>query len=315
VRPKGKYAIELITAEEKDKLFKENSSRYLYHNKANIYGCCIKLLTEIEEVKDRWQDNFFFMDENVRSHGRLVVLDEKGEPTVKYDPYTNTAFITGMDYYGWIKSIALALAGDILEDEHDIYHVHGAAIDVNGVGVAMIAPPGTGKTTQSWGLLRLKGARLVTDDWFFVRMFEQGPLAFGSEKNCYVEADIGKIWKEYERLVEKAHFDQRGRAIVNVRWIVGGGGVVPMLTLRKVIMLKRDPGDPRVAQRLSPEDGLDYLLENDFCNPHQLVKDERKMKIRKDFFKNLFEVNDVYMVNTTQTPMETHEEILKVIQS
>ena len=50
-------------------------------------------------------------------------------------------------------------------------------------------------------------------------------MAFGSEKNFYIDADIGKIWNTYESLVDKAKLDERGRAVVNVRWIVGGGGV------------------------------------------------------------------------------------------
>ena len=162
-----RYVVQLITPEKKMELYDRYSERYLYQKKANIYGCCIKLLTELEDVKEKWDDNFYTMDENIRSHGRLVVLKEKnGKMDVKYDPYTNTAFLTNIDYYGWIKSIALAVAGDVLEDEHEIYHIHGAAIDVDGVGVSIIAPPGTGKTTHSWGLLRLKGARLVADDWF-----------------------------------------------------------------------------------------------------------------------------------------------------
>ena len=145
-----------------------------------------------------------------------------------------------MDYYGWVKSIALAVAGDVLEDEHRIYSVHGAMIDIDCLGVSIIAPSGTGKTTHSWGLLRNPTARLISDDWYFVRLSSREPLAFGSEKNTYIQADIGKIWNEYERLVDKATFDQRGRAIVNVRWIVGNGGVIPMATLHKIILLKRD---------------------------------------------------------------------------
>ncbi len=311
-----KYEVNIITPEEKQRLFDLNLKRYLYTKKANIYGCCMKLLTELENVKDLWEENFYTADENIRSHGRLIVLKEEGgRLDVKYDPYTNTAFLTNVDYYGWIKSIALAVAGDVLEDEHGIYSVHGAAIDVEGTGVSIIAPSGTGKTTHSWGMLRLKGARLVTDDWYFVRMYEQGPLAFGSEKNCYVEADIGKIWKEYEGLLEKAHFDQRGRAVVNVRWAVGSGGVIPMTTLRKIIMLKRDRDDPTVIRKLSAEEALDYLLTNDFCNPHQLVRDERKLRLRTDFFKRLFEVTDVYLVNTVKPPHETHREILNAIRA
>jgi len=311
-----KYEIKLISPEEKTRLFDLNMSRYLYTKKANIYGCCIKLLTELEYVKDLWEENFYTMDENLRSHGRIIVLQEADSPLdVKYDPYTNTAFLTNVDYYGWIKSIALSIAGDILEDEHEIHPVHGAAIDLGGIGVSIIAPPGTGKTTHSWGLLRLKRARLVTDDWYFVRLYEQGPLAFGSEKNCYVEADIGKIWGEYERLVEKAHFDRRGRAVVNIRWVLGSGGVIPMTTLRKIIMLKRDREDPTISTKLSTEEALDYLLANDFCNPHQLVRDERKLRLRKDFFRRLFEATEVYLVNTVKPPIETHREILKAIEA
>jgi len=174
-----RYSVQLIDSIEKDRLYQLYESRLLYTAKAGIYGCCIKLLTEVEYVKDRWEDNFYTMSEDVRSHGRLLVLEEPGQQmTVKYDPYTKTAFLINVDYYGWIKSIALAVAGDILEDEHRIYSVHGAAIDIGGHGVSLIAPSGTGKTTHSWGLLRLKNARLVSDDWYFVRLSSREPLAF-----------------------------------------------------------------------------------------------------------------------------------------
>jgi hypothetical protein len=308
------YQVELISPSEKERLFELYSTRYLYTKKANIYGCCIKLLTELEDVKDMWEENFYTADENIRSHGRLVVLREEGQPmSVRYDPYTNTAFLINVDYYGWVKSIALAVAGDILEDEHGIYSVHGAAVDVGGTGVSIIAPPKTGKTTHSWGLLRLRGARLITDDWYFVRLYEQGAVAFGSEKNCYVEADIGRIWKEYEGILERATFDQRGRAIVNVRWAVGSGGVIPMTTLRKIIMLKREESDPVISRRLTVDEAMDYLVKNDFCNPHQLVKDERKLRIRKRFFERLFGLTEVYLVNTVKPPLETHAEIAGIV--
>ena len=308
------YQVELISPSEKERLFDLYSPRYLYTKKANIYGCCIKLLTELEDVKDMWEENFYTADENIRSHGRLVVLREEGQPmSVRYDPYTNTAFLINVDYYGWVKSIALAVAGDILEDEHGIYSVHGAAVDVGGTGVSIIAPPKTGKTTHSWGLLRLRGARLITDDWYFVRLYEQGAVAFGSEKNCYVEADIGRIWKEYEGILERATFDQRGRAIVNVRWAVGSGGVIPMTTLRKIIMLKREESDPVISRRLTVDEAMDYLVKNDFCNPHQLVKDERKLRIRKRFFERLFGLTEVYLVNTVKPPLETHAEIAGIV--
>jgi len=308
------YLVQLIDAEEKDRLYQECESRFLYTRKAEVYGCCIKLLTEVEYVKDRWEDNFYSMSEGVRSHGRLIVLEEPGqEMSVKYDPYTKTAFLINVDYYGWIKSIALAVAGDVLEDEHRIYSVHGAAIDIGGKGVSLIAPPGTGKTTHSWGLLRLEKSRLVSDDWYFVRLSSREPLAFGSEKNCYIEADIGKIWGEYERLVGRAHFDKHGRAVVNVRWIVGSGGVIPLTTMKEIVLLKRDPTDKKIVTDLTPKEALRHMLANDFCNPHQLVRDNRKLQLRKDFFCRYFQQTKVHLVNTTGTPQETQQKIRELV--
>jgi hypothetical protein len=308
------YQVQLISPQEKEELFMRYEKRILYTNKAEIYGCCIKLLTESERVHSIWEDNFYTMSENTRSHGRLIVINEPNEPlSVKYDPYTKTAFLTNVDYYGWIKSITLAIAGDVLEDEHRIYSVHGAAIDLGCSGVSIIAPSGTGKTTHSWGLLRLPNGRLVSDDWYFVRLSNREPLAFGSEKNTYIEADIGKIWNEYERLVDKAAFDDRGRALVNVRWIVGAGGVVPMTTMRTIIFLKRDRSDPKIVTHMSSKEALEYVVAHDFCNPHQLVRDERKLKLRTDFFATYFEQTDNYLVNTTGSPQQTQEEIRKII--
>jgi hypothetical protein len=311
---KGSYAAELISVEEKDRLYAKNEAKCLYTRKASIYGCCMKLLTNDEYAEERWEDSFYSMSEDIRSHGRLIVLKEKGRKLrVKYDPYTRTAFLFNVDYYGWVKSIALAVAGDVLEDEHMIYSVHGAAIDVKGKGVSLIAPPGTGKTTHSYGLLSMKGARLVGDDWYFVRLSSREPLAFGSEKNSYIEADIGKIWGEYEKLVKNVHFDPQGRAVVNVRWIVGNGGVIPMTTIQEIILLKRDPKDKNIIKELNAEQALQYLMSNNFCNPHQLVKDERKLKLRKDFFKKYLEQTSVHLVNTTQPPHETQRRIREII--
>jgi hypothetical protein len=157
-----------------------------------------KNINRLRINQEQGEDNFFSANENSRSHGRLIVLTEPDQPlSVKYDPYTKTAFLINVDYYGWVKSVALAVAGDVLEDEHRIYSVHGAMIEVECLGVSIIAPSGTGKTTHSWGLLRNPTARLISDDWYFVRLSSREPLVFGSEKNTYIQADIGKIWNEY----------------------------------------------------------------------------------------------------------------------
>ncbi|MEM1550763.1 MAG: aldolase [Candidatus Bathyarchaeia archaeon] len=305
-----KYNVELISIEEKDRLMKKYGDRFLYEEKADIYGCCIKLLTNIKYVKERWEESFYPMSANIRSHGRLVVTNERGgEMRVLYDPLSKTAFLINVDYYGWIKSIALSVASDILEDEHGINSVHGACIDVDGQGVCLIAPPGTGKTTHTYGLLRLKGIRAISDDWFFVRLMSDNALAFASEKNFYIQADIADIWGEYKNLIDKAEFDPMGRAVVNVRWVVGKEKILPITTLKKAIILKRDQRDKTVFSKLSPSEALECIEPFDFCNPHLLVKDERKTNLRKRFFSRFFSLLEIYVVNTAAPISETHKAI------
>lgn len=181
------------------------------------------------------------------------------------------------------------------------------------MGVCLIASSGTGKTTHTYGLLRLKGIRVVSDDWFFVRLMGDQAVAFASEKNFYIQADIADVWGEYQKLVEKAEFDSKGRAVVNVRWVVGKGKILPMTTLKKAILLKRDPEDKLVLNKLSPEEASRYIESVDFCNPHVFVKDERKTKLRKKFFEELFSSLEIYVVNTAAPITQSHKAIKEEI--
>jgi len=313
----SKYEVEPISIEDKDKLMEKYADRFLYEERADVYGCCIKLLTDLKYVKERWEENFYPMSAHTRSHGRLIVTEEKDEKLkVLYDQLSKTAFLINVDYYGWVKSIALSVAGDILEDSHGINSVHGACIDLEGRGICLIAPSGTGKTTHTYGLLRLKGIRVISDDWFFVRLLAEDDVAFGSEKNFYIQADIAETWGEYKELVEKAEFDAKGRAVVNVRWIVGKGKILPLTTLRTAILLKRDPEDETIVKKLTPDEAVQYMETVDFCNPHLLVKDTRKNDLRGRFFRKFFSRLETYLINTTLPPIETHrvikEEALKM---
>ena len=65
---------------------------------------------------------------------------------------------------------------------------------------------------HTYGLLRAPSVRVVSDDWFFGRIFGDDILAYGSEKNFYIRADLADIWKEFADLVKKAVLDDKGRA-------------------------------------------------------------------------------------------------------
>jgi serine kinase of HPr protein (carbohydrate metabolism regulator) len=214
-----------------------------------------------------------------------------------------------MDYYGWIKSLALSLAGDILEDNHSIYSVHGACLDLKGKGVCILGGSGAGKTTHTYGLLRRPDVRAVSDDWFFARIFGEEILAFGSEKNFYIRADLADIWKEFSGLVDRAVFDHKGRAVVDLRWVIGKGRILPLTTLQTVIILKRDPSQSETVRQMEPSLALDVLKENDYFNPHLLVKNDFKRRLRTHFFRQLLASVRIFEVNTKGTPEESQRAI------
>ena len=160
------YNVVLIDTDEASRIYSDIKDRMFITSKADIMGVCVRLYTEDRETVNMWRDNFYPMINSVRSHARIFCInDESKELRVLYDKNTFTAFLYNFDYYGWIKSIALAMAADILEDAHKVYSVHGAALDIDGKGVTLIAPSKTGKTTQSWGLLREPNSCLISDDW------------------------------------------------------------------------------------------------------------------------------------------------------
>jgi hypothetical protein len=85
--------------------------------------------------------------------------------------------------------------------------------------------------------------------------------------------------------------------------------------MQEIILLKRDPKDRKIVTHLTEKEALQYLLANNFCNPHQLVTDQRKLKLRKDFFHQYFKQTSIHMVNTISPPQETQRRIREIIKA
>jgi hypothetical protein len=308
------YDVKIIGKDRTDELLALARGFNYYRHKADINGICVELFSTNKGFIDMWSDNFYHMSDCVRSHARIYCIDGTDDPLhAEYDVSSFTMFLFNFDYYGWIKSVALGMAGNILEQIHWVYSVHGAAIDIDGKGVTLIAPSKTGKTTQSWGLLSDRNAHLISDDWYFVQFGTGRPRITGSEKNCYIDADIGDVWEEYKPLVTGVKFDNKGRGIGNVRWIRGEGSVIPKTAMHTIILLKRDKDDPMLSRKMDADEALAYLESHDFCNPHQLIRDEARLSIRREFFRRYLSECDVFMVNTTSPAKETQQRIRSLL--
>lgn len=304
------YHVKLIGPSEKDEILAELSDLRLFERKANLHGACVKLLTDDASFKEEWEDNFKFMSDDVRPHAKVFAISDGGDLEVLYEPVSKTVIIRNCDYYGWVKSIALAAVSDFFEEyhsEHRRYSVHGSALDRNGEGLAIIGPPGTGKTTLTYGLLLERDYSYVSDDWFFTRLFENGVLVYASEKNSYIRDDIGDVWGEYSDIISSVKLDSMGRGIADVGMLFRDR-IRDSTTLKRVVLLERNPANPPV-RRLKAREGLEYMAGNDFCNPHLLIRDKRKTELRRDFFMELFSRVELYILNTIETPRESLERL------
>lgn len=309
------YKVRIISPEAKERMMKRFHSRDLYEWKAAIHGTCVKLFTDNPEFKAMWEENFEPMPDWVRPHARLFSVSGS-RFSVQYEPLSKTVMLCDCDYYGWVKSIALALVADFLEDvpsEHRRYSVHGSFVDSGGKGVAIIGPPKSGKTTLTYGLLLDDKNNFLTDDWFFVRMAGNDTLVFSAENNSYIGPDLAQNWPQFARRLKGIQCDNRNRAIVDVRRFFGEDRIRKNSTLGLVVLLTREKGKPPL-KRLKPQEAARFMQAHDFCNPHQLVRTKAKMAGRKRFFSELFGRAPVYLLNTIETPKESLERLKKLIR-
>lgn len=306
----SEYEVRILDPEERQTLTDKLANEIEYELKANIHGACVKLLTDNKDFKNEWEDNFKFMNEDVRPHSKIFTVEDAGDLEVLYDPIGKVSILKNLDYYGWVKSIALATISDFFEDYHSIhrrYSVHGSAVDYRGHAIAMIGPPGKGKTTLTYGLLQDENFNYISDDWFFVRLFSNSTVLYSSEKNSYIRDDIADVWKVFKKEIERVKLDVKGRGIADVNTLFNGR-IRESSTLKNIVLLERNKENPPF-RKITPEEALNYMLENDFCNPHQLIRNDRKLKLRTQFFKDLFCNQDVYILNTIETPQESLDRI------
>jgi hypothetical protein len=324
--------------------------------KASIDGFCMQLFTNSNHLDEFWRENWFSMPREVKSHGRLyAVLDpafKQGKPHAFYNPDTKTAVVFNTEYYGQVKSWALGVACDIAEDQHDIHSIHGSCVEVNGKGIILIAPTGTGKSTHSYALLNMEGARLHSDDWVYVRFIggEKGRASADiSERKFYIRTNIAKVFPEIRPLLDRCKLEnviplspgeaeklrsqgmsedeiralvsdpyiahEYSRAMLDPLWIAGPEKFVDTTRAVKVILLKRDKNDREIARRLEIEEAVQYLVvqPEQFLNPYLIVKTDEKVEVRKRFFRRLFRLAPCYLMNTAFDVRTVQQKIRDII--
>src|SRR6059036_1147542 len=187
--------------EELKKTAKKKLSSKAFHSKANLNGVTIEFNGNSHHQYEFWKMNWFEgMKPSVDGRIFSAFGVEGVEPSAYYCPDTNESVFFNTEYYGQCKSWALGMAAAVLETSRNTHSIHGACVDVDGKGVIIVAPTGTGKTTQAFKLMEVPGGRIVGDDWVYIDHREgrrRGHLVGRQpEKSLYMrtESQLNKDW-------------------------------------------------------------------------------------------------------------------------
>lgn len=337
-----------ISIEERDSLVslaegKLSEGFETYHWNANIHGIVIRLYTNSAHLYDFWVENWFPgpRTQNVLPHGLIYAVTgiEGMEPHAYYNHETRTAIFVNTEYYGQCKSWALGMAADILETQHGIHSIHGSCAVLNGKGVVIIAPTGTGKSTHTWGLMQMPDGKIHSDDWVFLQYKKGLAMADISERKFYIRTDMVKSFPGLKLLLDRCKCENvadddfgafaNSRAILDPEWIGGRDKFVERAVVKSVILLRRDSASP-AEERLSTDEAIAVLEEGKiqvlagagadigsfrfepFYNPYLLV---RRNESQRAFFSSLFDAASCHILNTgVETVDETQARTRRIIK-
>ena len=156
----------------------DHALRYLRYDRklvwdANINGIVVRYTGNSQHQYDFWTENWWPAPNNSTSLPHAFVYSITGVPNMEaqalYSPELNTALFMNTEYYGQAKSWALGMAAAILERHYNTHSIHGACAELEGKGVVIVAPTGTGKTTQVNQLFQETNGKVVGDDWVYIQ--------------------------------------------------------------------------------------------------------------------------------------------------
>ncbi len=145
--------------------------------KANLNGVVVELNTNSGHQAEFWSNNWWSAHDSATPDAKIysAMGVESVDPSAYYCPELRSSLFLNTEYYGQCKSWALGMSAAILEETSNTLSIHGATALYKGRGVVIIAPTGTGKTTQSFRIFTKEGGKICGDDWGYVAFPNQIP--------------------------------------------------------------------------------------------------------------------------------------------
>jgi hypothetical protein len=194
---------------EIDDILAKFGKEFPYVQMADVCGVKIQLRTNSKHVLKYWNLNWFPAVDGEVADGIIYVVNgiDGYEPHQFYDLERRRLLIVNSEYYGTVKSAGVLGLTGVIAEERDVHPIHGACVGIekngNMEGCVIIAPTGTGKTSQSHELLySLPNSKVHSDDYVFV-FFEPEPIAKATERQLYMRTDIAKNHRTFIPLFDK----------------------------------------------------------------------------------------------------------------
>jgi hypothetical protein len=248
-------------------------------------------LGRLAEVQERLGKNFITIRAALDPTKDLRQPAARAEllPTAAayFCPENRQIVFTNTDYYGQCKSWALGAAGVGLAD-FKIHSCHGAAVEIDGVGVVIIAPTGTGKSTYTNWLAQ--HGTINSDDWVYIQQHGDTFYANPAERFIYVRSNVVKdnpengdnpalvaedpvMRRQYE-IFERCPAEnvpvEGGRRVYNKipnsRVLIDPRDIAPLnyrTRVKLVLLLRRDDVSPYVMELTTPE-AMEILRTGEF---------------------------------------------------
>ena len=265
---------------------------------ADINGVIVRLVTNSRHQFEFWVENWKPASPDLKPHGFLYSVHgiASKNPHAYYCPETYTAVFVNTQYYGQCKSWALGIAAMVLEHRFETHSIHGAAAEVAGKGIVLIAPTGTGKTTQVNRIMQHPEGKVIGDDWIYITVPKDHPAdeklkVYQPERALYVRTENAENepWLmpildncRLENVVDKkgqcespsckagrCMFDLgydycywgfgNSRALLPREWMKGKNKVADTTSIDLIVLLRRDNDSPNIVEL--DEDSLVRLLK------------------------------------------------------
>ena len=293
--------VEAVTeARMRDALVAEMDSHLGYEGRyewnARIGGAVVQLRTNVAHLNDFWIESFPPApgEADVRPHGVVYAVDGIAgrEPRGFYHEATQTGVLVNTDLYGPLRGLALGLAMDIAMRSGGgaAGAVRGMSVDLDGLGLILVGPPGTKKTELFFELLADRRFKLQANDLVFVEIAGGRAQATAVERKLYMPTTAVELDPRLAGLFDRSKCEnvvgrkedcqdlecqraddcrldrgsaycykaaKEAHALLDPAWL-GPAAAVRRTDLRTLVLLRNDATSPAVVE-LSKDEALRAL--------------------------------------------------------